>query len=539
MEVIVSGSSGEASGAIVFSRPLLCTLLCAAIIALSSIADRVSAQTCYLPENVADATAEQMKVCFKVILEKDPRKKEIIHDNAPCENYYQALLEEARYTRAPNQIRKDAFCREAAEWHQYKSLLSGEPYWEYCRKAQSRRSYFDGSQRIHDLDRCFEDYAAYKKRHGETLTADNCADAKAIYDTARRDGTLERDKPLAATDATCTDFAETVRGNRHLIGGSRDWIGCVSYPASDEQLKDQHFFACMRSQLSKLSGCEEAYSIYERRVREGNSGQLPYGYAPPSCQRIEGYIAASQPARESQTDQGDVQSTLSTETPAQTAGTEEPRRESGGKLGTILLLIFIFFLMGGLQYLVIPRPQEEGATQGQPTIRGFLRNILGPAVVFLSISFWTLIFVGLFGISFGVFLGWYFALVLLLQIALAVFLVRFGIMGLLVAIGMFAGWALSLSCFALANELYFAGAGSSGVLDVWKGIIVSIDPYKYSAMDDAEVFAWGFVFGAAINYFIMMMTVWKKHFDKNPTHREGAFLLLNIILGMLGVNTAF
>lgn len=282
-----------------FSKGLFCVFLCAAIIAFFGPADPALAQTCYLPANVADAAADQMKVCFKVILEKDPSKKNTIYQDAPCENFYQALLAEAQYTRAPNQIRKDAFCKQVVEWHPQKWPFAGYPYWKDCLEAAEEKPRFDNlasREQVRKLTSCLREYTDYQKKYADPVQYDSCSATFRAFEQAWQNGIIERSKSLPVYRLNCVHYGYAVR---QFVFPNPEWTYCTGYPSSDPEAQDQHFYTCMQSSLAKLSGCTDALHLYETRLRSANMGALPEGYAPPSCQRIEGFIAAAQPVETS------------------------------------------------------------------------------------------------------------------------------------------------------------------------------------------------------------------------------------------------
>lgn len=324
---------GEVSGAVVYSRAIFCVLVAAALTMLCGIADTASAQTCYLPANVADATAGQMKPCFKLILEKDPGKTNIVHENAPCENFYQALLDEAQYTRAPNQVRKDAFCEQVAEWHPQGWFFAGYPYWKDCAEAAVEKPRFDNlasREQVKRLTSCLKGYTDYQKKHADRLQYDNCSATFDAFEKAWQNGIIEHSKSLSVYRLNCVHYGYAVR---QFVFPNPDWTYCTGYPASDTEAQDRHFYYCMQSSLPKLNDCTDALRSYEVNLRAANMGTLPKGYAPPSCQRIEGFIAAAQPV-EATPDQSEIATII------------EPAPEittRGDGIGLITFLVGVLF----------------------------------------------------------------------------------------------------------------------------------------------------------------------------------------------------
>ena len=245
-----------------------------------------------------------MKACFKVILDKDPSKKDTIYQNAPCENFYQALLEEAQYTRAPNQVRKDSFCKQVIEWHPQKWPFTGYPYWKDCIEAADEKPRFDNlasRDQVRKLTSCLEGYTHYQKKHADPVQYDSCSATFHAFEQAWRNGIIERSKSLPVYRLNCVHYGHAVR---QFVFPNPSWTFCTGYPSSDPDAQDRHFYNCMRSSLPKLSGCSDALSLYKDKLRTANMGVLPDGYAPPSCRRVEGYItAAQQPQTSESTDE--------------------------------------------------------------------------------------------------------------------------------------------------------------------------------------------------------------------------------------------
>lgn len=341
---------GEVSGAVVYSRAIFCVLVAAAVTMLCGIADTASAQTCYLPENVADATAEQMKSCFKTILQKDPGKKELIHDNAPCENYYQALLEEARYTRAQNQVRKDTFCKQVSEWHWRKGVFSGTPYWEDCVNAADKNPNWAVTEdQVKRLQACLKGYTDYQKKYSEPVQYNSCSATIEAFEQGWRNGVIEVGKPTPKTNLGCEHFAEVL--NRFL-SPTPSWIYCTTGHAYyDAAEPERHFFYCMRPSLAELNNCSDAISLYEEKIREANAGVLPARYVKPDCRRVDGFIQAArasvpdaQPAEEPQPDQGEEQSTGAADEAKKPNSVGSSRPSDSYVLIALMLSAFVFLL---------------------------------------------------------------------------------------------------------------------------------------------------------------------------------------------------
>ena len=491
------------------------------------LGNEAAAQACYLPGNIANSSADEIAECTKLILKKDRSKRSLIHRDAPCTNIYEALLEESALTRNPQQQKSDYFCEAVQKWHE--KVYVGRPFWSACTSEQHSR----GRAFFYDipLQACLSGYKSYMDRYGDGVDFESCASTNAALNDARRFATLERPHKLKDIDVGCGELSEAL--DRIFKNSAPSWTICTAYPYSDDY-RMAHFQQCMGTTLASITDCDTALQLYEEKLKVAYKGQLPNYFERLSCERVSPLLATPK-AEDEPEKEGAEYSDVAAPSSANYDNTER----TSNVAGSLLALALIFAGQVMFQMLVGPQilRDENGAiTVISPQgIRAVARFCAAPVSIFLSIAFWIVIFVDLIGVSFSAFVAWYLAIGLIFQLLIISVLIRKGIKGLLLSISILLGWSTTLSCFGIYNELFMATGETPIILEYFQDLIVALQSERFSDYSSLKIYLLGLLFGYAVALATVLLATNDEYFNKNKTHREGAFMILRLLLGFFGL----
>ena len=73
------------------------------------------------------------------------------------------------------------------------------------------------------------------------------------------------------------------------------------------------------------------------------------------------------------------------------------------------------------------------------------------------------------------------------------------------------------------------------ILEYFQDLIVALQSERFSDYSSLKIYLLGLLFGYAVALATVLLATNDEYFNKNKTHREGAFMILRLLLGFFGL----